>query len=173
MFDLLQDTSFWTAVSFVFFIILVAWKGRQPIADAVYGRIERIRNEIEAAKKIRSDSEILLHRANEDLKLAVSDSENMISNALKEAEFIIKNTETRAADLMSRQKAQAQERMNQLREQANQSLKEQMVYLSVAGAHAGLQDRLLNRDQTSYGELGQQVVKQSLEQALSTIKTIH
>ena len=46
--SLLQNTTLWVAVSFVGFVALMIWKGSGAVKGAIFGRIERIRAEIES-----------------------------------------------------------------------------------------------------------------------------
>lgn len=158
MMTLLQDASFWTALCFVLFVILVAWKGAPAIRSTVDGRILRIRGEIENAQNLREQSEALLGEMNTKLKLAERESKAIIDQAEKQALQIEQNALEKLEALIERKQAQASEYQAHLQHQAEGELKAHASRLAIAGARAGLA-----------GVMGREHGDQIFQQALQNI----
>lgn len=91
--SILNDTTFWYAVAVVLFVILGFLKIRGPILSMLDGEIAKVRNELDAAKKLHDEAEATL-----------ADYKNRQKDAIKEAEQIVADARLDA----SRLRAQAE-----------------------------------------------------------------
>ena len=65
------DATFWVAISFVIFCgVLIYFKIPQKINDLLNTQITKIKNEIDESEKLRSESKILLDKAQNKLNTA-------------------------------------------------------------------------------------------------------
>lgn len=105
--SLLQSADLWAAVSFVLFIALVWWKGREPIRRAVNGRIARIRADIEQAENLRGEAEAMLAEIRRKQRTAADDAEDIIRNARDESKLLRDQYARRLKEMAARREAQA------------------------------------------------------------------
>lgn len=83
---MLQDPKFWVAASFVIFVLLVgktAWSRATSMLDA---RGERIRFELDEARRLRAEAEAMLASAKSEREAAVTEAAAMIARAQAEAQ---------------------------------------------------------------------------------------
>ena len=81
------DATFWVAISFLLFVILLFYfKVPQKIDQSLNESIKGIKNEIEHAEKLKDDAKNIL--SNYDTKISKSKTEikKMLENAEKQAE---------------------------------------------------------------------------------------
>ncbi len=82
---MLSDPKFWVAVSFVLFVI-VAWKPLiVRLARALDARGEKIRAEIEEARRLRGEAEAMLKRAEAARAAAEAEAAALLMHAKDEA----------------------------------------------------------------------------------------
>lgn len=83
---MLQDPKFWVAASFVIFVLLVgkmAWSRATGMLDA---RGERIRAELDEARRLREEAEAMLASATAEREAAIAEAAAMIERAQAEAQ---------------------------------------------------------------------------------------
>jgi len=90
---LINDAKFWTAVAFVFFIILTFKPVKSILLKSLDEKIQLIINRIDDAKKIKKDAEILMQDIGDkekNLKYTINslkqDTDNIIVNLVNEME---------------------------------------------------------------------------------------
>ena len=143
---LLQDASFWAAVSFVIFVILVWWKARAIIRGAVYARIERIRSEIETAENLRDESKNILKDLSLKYEEAKAKAQNIIDQAHKDSKIIVNEAADKTAEFIQRRESQAEARIKQDEARAIRDIKNLVVDISINASSQILYD---NRDSIS------------------------
>ncbi|MBI3419944.1 MAG: F0F1 ATP synthase subunit B [Proteobacteria bacterium] len=139
MMELLQDNTFWFAVSFVIFLA-IAWPlGRKPVAAFFDNYIQKVRADLDEAARLRREAEALLadtknrqHQnrlaAEEILKLAKEQVGFLQAQAVKDLEVGLK-----------RREAQALERIQVLEEQAKAEIRAYAAQRALKAAEALLQ----------------------------------
>ena len=103
---MLQDPKFWVAASFVIFIVLfgkMAWSRATAMLDA---RGERIRAELDEARRLREEAEAMLAQATAEREAAIAEAAAMIERAQAEAQRL-----ATAAGLEAEAAAKRRERM--------------------------------------------------------------
>ena len=132
--SLLQNTTFWVAISFVGFVILAYWKGRAPIRTAIYGRIDRIRAEIEQAEQLKDEANKQLAEAKKAQREAQDQAEKIVENAKKEAQTLKKEADERLAEHIKRREQQAEDKIAQAEANAIREVRGKAVDLAITAA---------------------------------------
>jgi len=83
---MLQDPKFWVAASFVIFVVLLGKTAWARITAMLDGRGERIRAELDEARRLRAEAEAMLASATAEREAAISEAAAMLERARAEAQ---------------------------------------------------------------------------------------
>ena len=154
--SLIQDPTFWVAVAFVVFVVLVF----KPIKGALIGgldaKIAEIRQEVEEAEKLREEAQSLLANYQRQQRQAIQDAEAIVARAKEEAERHRAEADEAMKDMVRRQEEQAREKIAQAEAAAIQEVRSMSVELAMAAAEKLLADRLA-------GDEGSRLIDNSIE----------
>mgnify|MGYP001379331662 FL=1 len=154
--SLIQDPTFWVAVAFVVFVVLVF----KPIKGALIGgldaKIAEIRREVEEAEKLREEAQSLLANYQRQQRQAIQDAEAIVARAKEEAERHRAEADEAMKDMVRRQEEQAREKIAQAETTAIQEVRSMSVELAMAAAEKLLADRLS-------GDEGSRLIDNSIE----------
>ena len=154
--SLIQDPTFWVAVAFVVFVVLVF----KPIKGALIGgldaKIAEIRQEVEEAEKLREEAQSLLANYQRQQRQAIQDAEAIVARAKEEAERDRAEADEAMKDMVRRQEEQAREKIAQAEAAAIQEVRSMSVELAMAAAEKLLADRLA-------GDEGSRLIDNSIE----------
>ena len=154
--SLIQDPTFWVAVAFVVFVVLVF----KPIKGALIGgldaKIAEIRQEVEEAEKLREEAQSLLANYQRQQRQAIQDAETIVVRAKEEAERHRAEADEAMKDMVRRQEEQAREKIAQAEAAAIQEVRSMSVELAMAAAEKLLADRLA-------GDEGSRLIDNSIE----------
>tara|TARA_B100000676_G_scaffold163410_1_gene160693 strand:+ start:150 stop:641 length:492 start_codon:yes stop_codon:yes gene_type:complete len=154
--SLIQDPTFWVAVAFVVFVVLVF----KPIKGALIGgldaKIAEIRREVEEAEKLREEAQSLLANYQRQQRQAIQDAEAIVARAKEEAERHRAEADEAMKDMVRRQEEQAREKIAQAEAAAIQEVRSMSVELAMAAAEKLLADRLS-------GDEGSRLIDNSIE----------
>jgi F-type H+-transporting ATPase subunit b len=153
---LLQSAEFWVAVAFVLFVIFMLWKAAKPMMAGLDARAERIKNELDEAKRLREEAQKLLADYQRKERDAAKEAEAMLAHAREEATRL---REKAAEDLkasVKRREQQALDRIAQAEAQAEAQVRAQAVDLAVAATRQILADKL---DETQAARLVDEALK--------------
>ncbi len=154
--SLIHDPTFWVAVAFVVFVVLVF----KPIKGALIGgldaKIAEIRQEVEEAEKLREEAQSLLANYQRQQRQAIQDAEGIVARAKEEAELHRAEAYEAMKDMVRRQEEQAREKIAQAEAAAIQEVRSMSVELSMAAAEKLLADRLS-------GDGGSRLIDNSIE----------
>ena len=132
--ELLQDSNFWVALSFILFCIVAFKMGYTKIITGMDNKIEAIRKEIEEAEALRVEAQELLAQYRRKQNDALREAEEIIKHAETHAANIRKQAEKDLKELMQRREQQLQERLKRIEESAIQDVKSYASELSVETA---------------------------------------
>ena len=153
---LIQDPTFWVAVAFVVFVVLVF----KPIKGALIGgldaKIAEIRQEVEEAEKLREEAQSMLANYQRQQRQAIQDAEAIVARAKEEAERHRAEADEAMKDMVRRQEEQAREKIAQAEAAAIQEVRSMSVELAMAAAEKLLADRLA-------GDEGSRLIDNSIE----------
>lgn len=108
---MLMDPTFWVAVSFVLFFLLLGAKVVPALLGALDGRAAKIKAEIDEAQRLRQEAEAMLADAKAKREAALAEAEAMVANAKQEAARLAKEAEVELAAATARREKQAQDRI--------------------------------------------------------------
>lgn len=140
--EILQDTNTWVIVSFVLFFLLVAWKGRSAIANAIDGRIERIRSEIAQAEQLKEEATSKLAELKRAQRDATDQAAAIVENAKNETKTMKKEQDARFKEAMERREKQAMDKIAQAEANAIAEVRSLAVDMAIAAATQVLKDRM-------------------------------
>jgi len=116
---MLSDPVFWVAVAFVFFVaLLVYYKVPGLVLGALDERADNIRNELDAAQKLREEAQALLAEYQRKQNDAGKEAEAIIEQARRESELIAAETREKMAETVERQTTMAELKIAQAEAQA-------------------------------------------------------
>lgn len=153
---LIHDPTFWVAVAFVVFVVLVF----KPIKGAMVGgldaKIAEIRQEVEEAEKLREEAQSLLANYQRQQRQAIQDAEAIVARAKEEAERHRAEADEAMKEMVRRQEEQAREKIAQAEAAAVQEVRAMSVELAMAAAEKLLAERLA-------GDEGSRLIDSSIE----------
>lgn len=132
--SILQSTDFWVLVSFVIFVLLVVWKGRPTIANAVDGRIKRIRDEIAQAEALKEEASAALAELKRAQRDAGEQAAAIIESAKSESKSMKKELDARFKESMDRREKQAMDKIAQAQANAIAEVKNLAVDMAIAAS---------------------------------------
>ncbi|MCF6198578.1 MAG: F0F1 ATP synthase subunit B [Hyphomicrobiaceae bacterium] len=135
MFTGLADPAVWVAVAFFGFVGILLWKKiPAAIASALDDRADQIRSELDEAKKLREDAQIVLADYQRKQREAETEAEEIIKQAQKEAEILASETEQKLAEQLERRTRQAEEKIARAEQQAISDVQRTAAQLSITAA---------------------------------------
>jgi F-type H+-transporting ATPase subunit b len=116
--DLLHNTNFWVAISFVLFILLAVKAGGKKITGALDSKIASIKAEIETAEKLRAETQSLLADIEQKQRDAQAEASRIVEAAKASARQIQLSAESDLDEAMARREAQLMDRLKRVEEKA-------------------------------------------------------
>ena len=136
------DPTFWVGLAFVLTVALIAkpiWRG---VAGSLDERADKIRDQIEEARKLREEAQALLADYQRKQRDALSEAENIVAHAGEEAGRMKAEAAEHLEQTIERRKAQALDRIAQSEAQAIASVRDTAVDVAVAAAEQLIKDRV-------------------------------
>ena len=127
-----QSPEFWVAVGFVILVVAGFKKGRDAICGLLDQRADRIRAQLDEARKLREDAQHLLADYQRRQNSAAEEAKAIVAQAKVEAERIRTQAEADLAQALKRREQQALEKISQAESVALREVREQAVDLAVA-----------------------------------------
>ena len=84
----IHDPTFWVAVAFVVFVVLIFKPSKGALIGSLDAKIVEIRQEVEEAEKLREEAQSLLANYQRQQRQAIQDAEAIVARAKEEAEAI-------------------------------------------------------------------------------------
>jgi len=135
MFTGLADPALWVAVAFFGFVAILLWKKVPAVlASTLDDRADQIRSELDEAKKLREDAQIVLADYQRKQREAETEAEEIIRQAQKEAEILASETEQKLAEQLERRTRQAEEKIKRAEQQAVSDVQRTAAQLSITAA---------------------------------------
>lgn len=139
---------FYTDPSFVVgaaFVIVVAWLAKpimRAVSSSLDSRADKIRGQIEEARKLREEAQALLAEYQRKQRDALSEAEHIVAQAKEEATRMRAQAEKDLEHSIERRKAQALDRIAQSEAQAIASVRNTAVDVAVAAAEKLITDQM-------------------------------
>ena len=126
------DSTFWVAVSFLLFLILLVYfKIPQKVNELLSNIIVDIKKEIDESEKLREESKSLLDKAQAKLDTSDSESKKIIKEAKKDAENLIIEMNDKFHKNMEIKKKLAQNKIVQMKDGAIKEIRNTSIKIAV------------------------------------------
>ena len=113
------DATFWVAISFVIFCLIIIYKKiPQIINNLLDNKINEIKSEIDNAKNLKNESEQLLQKYKNKIEEAHTESRNIVNSEKKETEIFIKESENKFEQLIVNKKKSLEQKLDQMKVKA-------------------------------------------------------
>ncbi len=130
-------------ISFVlFFAILYYYGVHTMLLGALDGRAERIRAELNEARKIREDAQAAFAELERRQKEVASQAEHIVAIAREEAELAAKKARTELAESVERRLRAAEEHIRMAEAEAIRDVRNRAVDVAIAAATRVISERL-------------------------------
>jgi F-type H+-transporting ATPase subunit b len=116
--DLLHNTTFWVALSFIIFVIMAVKLAGGKITAALDAKIASIKSEIETAEMLRAETEILLADFQQKQRDAQAEANRIVEAARASAQLIQQTAEANLEEAMARREVQLMDRLKRVEEKA-------------------------------------------------------
>ncbi|WP_367715553.1 F0F1 ATP synthase subunit B [Nitratireductor sp. GISD-1A_MAKvit] len=158
-----MDATFWAFVALIIFLgVLAYFKVPGMINGALDSRAERIRNELDEARKLREDAQQLLAEYQRKRQEAEQEAQDIVSAAKHEAELIVKEAKQKTEEYVSRRTALAEQKIEQAEQDAINEVRASAVDLAVEAARSVLADKVDAKTGTDLFKASLQDVKAKL-----------
>lgn len=137
------DATFWaTAGLVVFLAILIYMKVPAMLSRSLDQRAERIRNELDEARRLREDAQQLLAEYQRKRQEAEKEAEDIVAAARREAELIAQEARERTEDYVTRRTALAEQKIAQAERDAVSEVRSSAVDIAIEAARRLLTDKV-------------------------------
>lgn len=136
------NPTFWVAVSFVIFVVLLGrtiWKRATEALDA---RGAQIRNELDEASRLRAEAEAMLRQAEADRANAQAEAQQTLARARTEAERVAAATAAEAEAAAHRRERMAMDRIHAAEAGALAEVRNAAADIAAAAARAVIAEKL-------------------------------
>lgn len=152
---MLGDPTFWVAVGLVIFLgIVVYLKAPASMARALDDRAERIRNELDEARRLREEAQALLAEYQRKQHDAEREAEDIVTQAREEAERYAAETRAKLEETLERRMQLADDKIAQAEAQAISDVRTMAADVAVAAATRLLGEELTEAKAKSLVEDG-------------------
>jgi F-type H+-transporting ATPase subunit b len=130
------DATFWALVALVIFIgLLVYLKVPATIGKSLDDRADRIRGELDEARRLRDEARELLAQYERRRKEAEAEAQQIVASAKHEAELITREAKAKTEEFVARRTAMAEQKIGQAEAQAVAEVRSSAVDLAIEAAH--------------------------------------
>lgn len=131
---LLHDPTFWVAIAFVVFVVLVG----KPILKALFGGLdahaEKIRAQLDEARELHEEAQKTLAEYKRKQRDALKDAEDIIAHAKEESERMRVRADERLKESIARREQAAKEKIAQAEASALKQVRGEAVDIAIAAA---------------------------------------
>ena len=139
--QMIQEPEFWVAVAFVLFLGVLVYAGvHKTIIDALDQRTDRIKAELDEARRLRDEAGKLLAEYQRKQREAERDAEAIIAEAKAEAERVAAETRGKMEEYVARRTKLAESKIGQAEAQALADVRAAAADAAVAAAEKILRD---------------------------------
>ena len=131
---MLSDPTFWVAVSFVLFVVLIAKMVWQKATAALDARADEIRRRLEEAQNLREEAQAAKANYQRLQRDALKEAEAILAHARDEAKRMREEGEAKREVSLARREQLAVEKIAAAEVKALQDVREQMVDLAIAAS---------------------------------------
>tara|TARA_R110002094_G_scaffold18815_6_gene30473 strand:- start:1888 stop:2373 length:486 start_codon:yes stop_codon:yes gene_type:complete len=138
---MLQDPSFWVAVAFFAFLaVLVYYKVPPLIVRQLDARADKIRAELDEAKRLREEAQVLFADYQRRQHEAMQTAEDIVAKAKEDAEILRAQSVKELEIALARRQEMAEAKIRQAEEKAIAEVQGIAVDVAIAAASKLMQD---------------------------------
>jgi F-type H+-transporting ATPase subunit b len=134
MMPLLQDPEFWVVLAVLIFVIGVWKPARRAILGGLDARATRIRDELDAAQRLREEAERALAAYQQQQRQAAAEAEAILAHARDEAERVAAQAAHNLEETLARRRRLAEERIAQEEAKAIAEIRAVTVDVAISAA---------------------------------------
>ena len=158
------DATFWVAISFfIFFGVLIYLKVPQKINNALNGKIDDIKKELDEAEKLKIEAKNLLSDYEKKIDKSKKETKEIINSAKKESENNILYKTKKFHQLMEDKRKSTEQKIFQMKQNAIRDIKNVSIKISMETVESLIKQSI---DKNKLEKL----YLNSLEQAKTVIK---
>ena len=138
-----MDSTAWAMVGLVLFLALLAYmKVPGFVARTLDDRAQRIRNELDEARKLREEAQQLLAEYQRKRKEAEQEAGDIVAAAKREAELLVSEAKQKTEDYVVRRTALAEQKIAQAERDAVNEVRSSAVDIAIEAAGKLLADKV-------------------------------
>lgn len=150
---LLEDTSFWVSLGFLFVLGLFAYlKVHKQLADALDKRAQGIADELDRARALRDEAQEILAKYQRRQREAEDEAEAIIDQAKRDAARIAEEARIKIEDQLGRRAKAAEEKIARAEAQAIAEVRGQTADLAIEAAREIIRTRMDQGAQSALAE---------------------
>jgi F-type H+-transporting ATPase subunit b len=147
----------WVLLALIVFVaILVYMKVPVMLVEALDKRADKIRSDLEEARKLREEAEALLADYRQKTGNAAAEAQEIVAQARREAEALSAEAKTRIEDYVARRTRAVEQRIAQAETQAVAEVRSRAIDVAAAAAGRILAER-------AKGRAGEELVERSID----------
>ena len=147
----------WVLLALIVFIaILIYMKVPVMLVEALDKRADKIRSDLEEARKLREEAEALLADYRQKTGNAAAEAQEIVAQARREAEALSAEAKTRIEDYVARRTRAVEQRIAQAETQAVAEVRSRAIDVAAAAAGRILAER-------AKGRAGEELVERSID----------
>lgn len=151
------DAEFWVAVSFFIFLGVLGYVGvHKKIASALDHRRDRIKAELDEARRLREEAQSLLAHYHQKQKDAEGEAAAILTNAKADAERMAQEAEAKMTEFVARRTKMAENKIAQAEAQALADVRAAAADAAVTAAERILKD-------TAKGKVAEDLLARGIE----------
>jgi len=130
-----MDATFWALVALIIFVaILLYMKVPAMMSKSLDARAERIKNELEEARRLREEAQQLLAEYQRKRREAEQEAKDLVDAAKREAKLIVSDAKEKTEEYVSRRTALAEQKIAQAERDAVNEVRARAVDVAIAAA---------------------------------------
>lgn len=137
-----HDPYFFIGIAFLIFVGLVIWKGSKGIVGSLDARSDKIRHELDEAKRLREEAHHLLADYKRKQREATDEAESIVRQAEDEARRMREKATKALEETIARREQQALDRIAQAEAKAEADVRHMAVDLALSATENVLQKKL-------------------------------
>ena len=158
------DATFWVAVSFfIFFLVLIYLKIPQKVNDVLGNKINETKSELEEAEKLKEEAKNLLSSYENKLTRATDEATNIVDMAKKDSEKNLIDSTEKFYQLIDYKKKNLSEKIDQMKDEAINEIKNTSIQISMEAAEKIIKNSIDKKKLDRFYE-------ENLNQAKTTLK---
>lgn len=137
-----MDNSFWAFISLLIFLGIALYMNvPATIAKALDGRADKIRADLDEAKRLRDEAKALLAEYTKKREAAEAEAKDIVAAAKREADQIADEARAKSEDYVRRRTALAEQKIGQAEAEAVNAVRGSAVDVAIAASQKILAGR--------------------------------